>query len=342
MARALKRALEQAGHIVQMPSRLRSFSPTPSADLLAEFEQRAAAEIERLLKGNGAHPDLWFSYHSYYKAPDLLGPSIARALAIPYYLAEASHAPKRNEDEWHSWQQKAEDGFQLAKRHFCFTDQDYTGLERFLGSRSALVRLPPFIDPTDYPQTPPLRHSRSTTEFVTVAMMRRGVKLDSYRFLGEALAHLLDLDWRMTIIGDGLQRSEVESAFAALPSDRLRWLGRLDPTDVRRALTQADLYLWPGFGEAYGVAYLEAQACALPIVAVDCGGIRSVVVDGDTGLLVDPPALAPFAAAVRRLTLDQSLRRQMGERAHAFVHTQRTLGQAAELLDTHFNLEDGR
>jgi glycosyltransferase involved in cell wall biosynthesis len=338
MAKALKRALEQAGHVVQMPSRLQSFSPAPQADRLAEFEKQATAEIGRLLQNDSAPPDLWFSYHSYYKAPDLLGPTIAHALAIPYYLAEASHAAKRTHDDWQAWQQKAEVGFRLAKRHFCFTDQDFIGLERFLGSRSALVRLPPFIDPTDYPPSPPLRRNRGATELVTVAMMRGGVKLDSYRFLGEALAHLLDIDWRMTIIGDGPERCAVERAFAALPRDRLRWAGRLDPTDVRRALIHADLYLWPGFGEAYGVAYLEAQACGLPIIALDCGGIRSVVVDNKTGLLVDPPAVAPFAAAVRRLCLDQPMRSHMGERAYAFIHTQRTLEQAAKLLNQHFDL----
>jgi glycosyltransferase involved in cell wall biosynthesis len=338
MAKALKRALEEAGHNVQMPSPLQSFSLTPRADRLVEFEKQAAAEIDRLLEQSAGHPDLWFSYHSYYKAPDLLGPTIARALAIPYYLAEASYAPKRARDDWHPWQQKAEDGFRLAKRHFCFTDQDYMGLERFLGSRSALVRLPPFIDPTHYPQTPPLRDSRRATELVTVAMMRGGVKLDSYRFLGEALGHLLDVDWRMTIVGDGPERATVERAFSALPPERLRWPGSLDPADVRRALVHADLYLWPGFGEAYGVAYLEAQACGLPIVALDCGGIRSVVVDGSTALLVDPPAVAGFAAAVRRLCLDQPLRSQMGERAHVFIHAERTLAQAAQLLNQHLDL----
>src|SRR3546814_1683340 len=40
-------------------------------------------------------PQLWFTYHLYYKAPDWIGPKVARALRIPYVVAEASVAYKR-------------------------------------------------------------------------------------------------------------------------------------------------------------------------------------------------------------------------------------------------------
>src|SRR3546814_20999217 len=45
-------------------------------------------------------PQLWFTYHLYYKAPDWIGPKVARALRIPYVVVEASVAYKRASGPW--------------------------------------------------------------------------------------------------------------------------------------------------------------------------------------------------------------------------------------------------
>src|SRR5262249_61322755 len=58
--------------------------------LVRQYQTRAAAE----------RPDLWFTYHLYYKAPDWLGPEVSAALDIPYVVAEASHANKRGAGPW--------------------------------------------------------------------------------------------------------------------------------------------------------------------------------------------------------------------------------------------------
>jgi len=56
--------------------------------------------VERLLAHYRAlpraeQPALWFTYHLYHKAPDHIGPVVARQLGIPYVLAEASYAAKQ-------------------------------------------------------------------------------------------------------------------------------------------------------------------------------------------------------------------------------------------------------
>ena len=62
-----------------------------------------------------------------------------------------------------------------------------------------------------------------------------------------------------------------------------------------------DLYLWPAINEAYGMAFLEAQAAGLPVVAGRTGGVPAVVADGVTGLLTPIGDAAAFAGAVARL-----------------------------------------
>src|SRR5690606_815590 len=95
---------------------------------------------------------------------------------------------------------------------------------------------------------------------MTVAMMRPGDKMDSYRMLARALASIADLSWRLVIVGDGPCRTEVQAAFAPIDPSRIDWMGEVAPDAVASLLAGADLLLWPGYGEAYGLAYLEAQA----------------------------------------------------------------------------------
>jgi glycosyltransferase involved in cell wall biosynthesis len=63
----------------------------------------------------------------------------------------------------------------------------------------------------------------------------------------------------------------------------------------------ADLYLWPAINEAYGMAFLEAQAAGLPVVAGRTGGVPAVVADGIAGILTPVGDAAAFAAATGRL-----------------------------------------
>ena len=98
MAQLLIQAWEQAGHQVEIASRLASRRGEGAQQ--KEVAVAAAAERERLLalyaaRAPADRPAAWFTYHLYYKAPDWLGPDLARALAIPYLVAEASVAGKR-------------------------------------------------------------------------------------------------------------------------------------------------------------------------------------------------------------------------------------------------------
>src|SRR5919109_3578086 len=91
MARMLVAALTWSGHEVEIISELRSFSAEPVAGAHGETRQAAEAEIARIsgLWSEGAAPDLWFCYHPYYKAPDFIGPTLARRFGLRYVTAEA-------------------------------------------------------------------------------------------------------------------------------------------------------------------------------------------------------------------------------------------------------------
>ena len=333
MANNLISALQLAGHRVILASRLRSYSSKPDH---AQVEASAAQETQALIskwstEGAPDKPDVWFTYHPYYKAPDLIGPAVSRALDIPYMTAEASYSSRRQDGEWAAAQCHVIEAVRQAEVNFCMTSIDRDGLSRIV-ARERLSDLPAFIDTSAYNSKTLQRTAGRTCRLVTIAMMRRGVKFDSYELLAEALRKMQHDDWSLAIIGDGSARENVAKLFDGLDEDRINWHGELSAEDVRTQLAQSDVFVWPGYGEAYGLAYLEAQALGLPVVAQNTHGVPSVVRDGITGILTPPGDAEAFAQAIDRLAGDESLRARMSEQAHQFVHHERNLTVASGIL----------
>ena len=98
-------------------------------------------------------------------------------------------------------------------------------------------------------------------------------------------------------------------------------------------LATGAVYVWPGCGEAYGLAYLEAQAAGLPVVAMAVAGVPEVVTDGVTGILVADGDAAGIATAITRLLGNEGLRRHMSRAARAQVQAKHTMQGAVLRLD---------
>ncbi|AWI08767.1 glycosyltransferase family 4 protein [Ereboglobus luteus] len=109
----------------------------------------------------------------------------------------------------------------------------------------------------------------------------------------------------------------------------VRFLGGLPDNKLGDIYSRADIFAMTSINyrqsvEGFGLVYLEASAHGLPVVAHKVGGVQEAVIDGETGLLVDPEpnldAPAPaLTAAFEKLLADEPLRRRMGEagRRHA-------------------------
>jgi glycosyltransferase involved in cell wall biosynthesis len=328
-------ALRLAGHGPWIASRLRSYDghgdPARQARLAGIGAQTARLLLWRWDRDPTIKPDLWFTYHLYYKAPDWIGPAVTAALDIPYVVAEASSAPKRRGGPWDSGQRAVEQALRRADAVLGFNPADRDCVVPLLRGPGHWVAFPPFLDAGRYAAALPPRPPLSSPRLIAVAMMRPGDKLASYRVLAAALAMLSDLDWSLDIVGDGEARGEVLAALAPLGS-RVRWCGALDGPAVAAALAGSDLFAWPAINEAFGMALLEAQAAGLPIVAGASGGVSGIVADRETGLLVSPGDPAAFAAALRLLLLDPDRRVVMGAAARARVRRVHDLPAAAARL----------
>jgi glycosyltransferase involved in cell wall biosynthesis len=337
IARLFLDALRHAGHQPFVASRLRSYDGAGDRLHQARLAGLARATTARLLRRwreePGAAPELWLTYHLYYKAPDWLGPRVSAALGIPYVIAEASYAPKRAGGSWDIGHRAVAEALRRADAVLGLNPADRACVLPLLPGPQRWVALPPFLDARCYgagPARPP-SSPLGPPRLIAVAMMRTGDKLASYRLLGAALARLIDLPWSLEIIGDGPARAAVESALAPL-GPRVSYRGALDEAAIARALAEADLFVWPALNEAFGMALLEAQASGLAVVAGRSGGVAGIVVSGETGLLVPPGDVAAFAAAVRCLILDGAMRTRMGVAARAKVEREHDLPVAAARL----------
>ena len=335
IARALVQALVAGGHEVSIASRLRSFDGrgdrTRQARLAAICERIARRLIARM---RGRAPDLWFTYHLHHKAPDLLGPAVSRALAIPYVVAEASTAPRQRDGPWADGHARALAAIRAADLVLFLNPRDAPEVRKVRGVNAAADSLSPFIDVAAFAGNAPRPRADRTTRvrLATVAMMREGAKLASYRALAAALARLADLPWELSIVGDGPARPEVAATFAGLDA-RVRFRGALPAADVAALLRESDLFVWPAIDEAIGIAFLEAQACGVPVVGADTPGVAAVVAHARTGLLVPAGDVDAFATATRTLLLDAPLRERMGDEAFVYVRERHDLPHAAARLD---------
>ncbi len=327
MARLLMRALRLAGHAVDLVSDLRAYLRDNDEGLLADLLAAAAAETQRLGRAFAASPppDIWFTYHPYYKSPDLLGPFLCARLGIPYVTAESSWSARRGSGAWGEAQKRVAEAAGMAAVNVCFTRRDAAGLrEGVPGARIGM--LAPFIDTAAFRAADT---GRDAARLICVAMMRPGDKLASYRMLAQALANLRGRPWSLSIVGDGPCRAEVEALFGPLGPDRIIVHGQMDKADIAALLASASIYVWPGCGEAFGLAYLEAQAAGLPVVAQATAGVPEVVRDGRTGILVPEGDVEAFAAAIARLLDDDAERQKLAINASAAVEAGHSLSAAA-------------
>ena len=127
-----------------------------------------------------------------------------------------------------------------------------------------------------------------------------------------------DIDAEVVVLGDGPERAELMRRAGG--NDRVHFVGYVREPLLQQFYRRADVQVVPTVAdEAFGLVCVEAMASGTPVVATAVGGIPEIVVDGDSGLLVEPGDAAAIAGAVNHLLDRPMLRRRMGRRARRLV-----------------------
>ncbi len=154
----------------------------------------------------------------------------------------------------------------------------------------------------------------------------------------DALGGLKEHEWKLTIVGDGPRRAELEAQAERLGiAQRITFTGWKSDAALGATYAQANLFAYASRHEGMPNALLEAMASGLPAVATRIAGNEELVAEGETGLLVPSEDLAALRAALAQLMADPGLRRRYGGEARKRVQTryswQTVASQYAALLD---------
>jgi len=136
----------------------------------------------------------------------------------------------------------------------------------------------------------------------------------------DALARARPHRWRLVVAGEGSLRTGFERLAASLGiADRVHFAGDVGDTDLPAYYRAADVHVCPSTAgaEAFSLVSLEAAASGIPTVASSLPGVRTVVVDGATGLHVAPGDSISLGAALDSLAERPAWRTGLGHAARA-------------------------
>ena len=296
--------------------------------------------------------DLWLTYHSYYKAPDLLGPYCCRRLGLPYVIFQGIYSTKRRK-HWTTWAGFVLNRQALLSAHHVFTNrkEDLVNLARIVPEES-LTYVPPGIFTEqfffDLEWRKQLRLQMDIADgvvVVTAAMFRPGVKTEGLSWVIRSCGELFrnNVPLYLVIAGDGKEAPRLRQMAEHFLPGRARFLGKVPREKMYRFYSAGDLFVFPGIRESLGMVYLEAQSCGLPVVAFADGGVPEVVADEVSGYLVRPFDFEGFNQAMARLIDDGALRREMGKAASHYVRRHHDLqGNYGIVEDILLGLARGR
>jgi len=140
-------------------------------------------------------------------------------------------------------------------------------------------------------------------------------------FLVEAAKHIIK-EFKETIfviVGNGPLKNHLMAYLEKINlSSNFVFLGDVNENVLPAIYNCADVFALPSIQEGQGIALLEAQATAKPVVAFDVGGVHEAVVDKETALLIKPDS-CELADAILKLLSNWSLREKMGNKGREFV-----------------------
>lgn len=193
-----------------------------------------------------------------------------------------------------------------------YTAQRACEVNRILLSKTRLLYN--CLDP-EFEQPLHLRNSENQLALLTVARISLA---DQYKGHDKVILALPMLLTRFPglvyhIVGDGNGRPALEHlAHATGVAHAVQFHGVVSEASLRQHYARASVFIMPSTGEGFGFVFVEAMAQGVPAIGGTLDATPEVIVDGETGYLVNPNSVTEIAEAVTRLLDNQGLRERMG------------------------------
>jgi len=174
----------------------------------------------------------------------------------------------------------------------------------------------------------PLEKEKKAGDFLKIISVGRLDTVKGHKYAIEVVKRLYDKGYKifLTIVGEGVERKNLENLIAKKKLERIVFLtGKKNQQEVRSYLQEHDIYILAAVPvennrrETQGLATLEAQACGLPAVVFDSGGVKYTVSEGKTGFIVPEYDVDAMTQRIQELIDNVKLRQEMGIEAVIYV-----------------------
>ena len=124
----------------------------------------------------------------------------------------------------------------------------------------------------------------------------------------------------LKIAGDGPELGRLQAMAEKLEiSSKVEWLGEVTNAEVASFYQELDVVVVPSLEESFGVTAVEGSACARPIIASRVGGLPEVVLDGETGIMIESQNVGSLVDAMEYMLENPEERARMGLAGREFV-----------------------
>jgi phosphatidylinositol alpha-1,6-mannosyltransferase len=187
-----------------------------------------------------------------------------------------------------------------------------------------------------YPCVDKSSRSREVFNFFQLLTVGRLVRRKGHEHVLMALSQLKQTgrmpEFRYTIAGNGPMRQSLEELAGQLHLDEVNFVGEVSDEEKNQLYAQADLFVMPVLNdpidkEGFGLVFLEAAQFGVPSISTNIEGIDEAILDGKTGVLVEPGNLQALEGAIAHLVEDQAYREQLGAQAKERVEMEFTCQQ---------------
>ena len=192
-------------------------------------------------------------------------------------------------------------------------------------AKSAMIKIAPGIDTDHFSprNSANLRQSLQLSQKKIIVCVARLVHRKGQDKLIDAMPSILESisNAHLLIVGQGPYQSKLVKRVKKLGlEESVTFVGRINYEKLPEYICVGDLFAMPSrsrFGglevEGLGIAYLEASACGLPVIAGSSGGAPDAVVDGKSGVVVNGTDITAIAKTVIKFLRDPEGSRQMGQ-----------------------------
>jgi D-inositol-3-phosphate glycosyltransferase len=299
-------------------------------DYLPDF----ACGIQRFRALTGSSYDL---IHSHYWLSGRLGLLFKDRWGVPMVSTFHTLAQLKNRVAESAAEREQAVRYEIERRTMAGSDRivALTGVDRqqmirHYGEQAPIVVIPGGVDLARFKPLPRAaaraKLGLGSTQKILL-FVGRIQRLKGLEVLLRAFARLIDLDAQLLIVGgrpgtspESREINRLQHLAARLGvAERTRFLGAVAHEELPAYYSAADVSVMPSSYESFGLVAVESLACGTPVVATRVGGLRSIVRDGETGLLVPWRDAELFAERLRRVLTDEGLHARLAGQARQSV-----------------------